>query len=85
MHFNQMYIAGCSISDDETVCTGEMRGKAASPTVFWLLQREACSNWNGQGVPASTGDKSRKDSVSERDGERDCFQCCQQIRAFLMI
>lgn len=36
MHFNQMYIAGCSGSEDEAVCTGEMRGKAASPTVSGL-------------------------------------------------
>lgn len=85
MRFNQMYIAGCSGSDGETVCTAEMRGKAASPTVFWRSQREAYSNWNGQGVPVSTGDKSRKDRVSRRDVERDGFQCCQQIRAFLMI
>lgn len=55
MHFNQMYIAGCSGSDDEAVCTGEMRGKAASPTVFWPSLREAGGNWNGQGVPASLG------------------------------
>lgn len=55
MHFNQMYIAGCSGSDDEAVCTGEMRGKAASPTVFLPSLREAGSNWNGQGVSASLG------------------------------
>lgn len=35
VHFNKMYIAGCCCSDDGAVCTGEMRGKAASPTVFW--------------------------------------------------
>lgn len=55
MHFNQMYIAGCCGSDDEAVCTGEMRGKAASPTVFWPSPREAGGNWNSQGVPASVG------------------------------
>lgn len=55
VHFNQMYIAGCRGSDEEAVGTGVMRGKAASPTVFWPSLREAGSNWNGQGVPASLG------------------------------
>lgn len=60
MHFNQMYIAECSGRDDVVVCTGGIRGKAASPTVFWPSLREAGSNWNGQGVPASLGIRVRR-------------------------
>ncbi len=72
MHFNQMYIAGCSGSDDEAVCTAEMRGKAASPTVFWPSLREAGSNWNGQGVPASLGIRvGRTESLREMERKRE--------------
>lgn len=49
----------------------EMREKAASPTVFWPLLREAGSNWNGQGVPASLGIRAgRTESLLEMERER---------------
>lgn len=86
VHFNKTYIAGCCCGDFEAVCTEEMRGKAASPTVFWPRLREAGSNWNGQGVPASLGIRAgRTESLREMEGERDDFQRCQQISVFLMI
>lgn len=76
VHFNQMYIARISGGDDGAVCTGEMRGKAASPTVLWPSLREAGRNWNSQGVPASLGiragsTESLQVSQSERQREKE--------------
>lgn len=83
MHFNQIHIAGCSGSDDEAVCTGEMRGKAASPTVFWPSLREAGGNWNGQDVPASLGIRvGRTESLQETERERDGFNAVSRSESF---
>lgn len=56
------------------VFTGEMREKAASPTVFWPPLKEAGGNWNGQEVPASLGIiLGSTVSLWETGGERDGF------------
>lgn len=72
VHFNQMYTARISGLEDEAVCTEQMRGKAASPTVFWPSLREAGCNWNSQGVPASLG---------IRVGSTESLQVSQSERA----
>lgn len=47
-----------------------MRGKAASPTVFWPSLREEGGNWNSQGVPASVRIRvGRTESQRERERE----------------
>jgi len=72
VHFNKIYIAGCCGSAAEAVCTREIRGKAASPTVFLPLLREAGSNWYGQGVSASMGMKSGvMESLRETERKRE--------------
>lgn len=84
LHFNKTYIAGCS-SSDEAVCTEEMRGKAASPTVFWLSLREAGSNWNGQGVPASLGIRAgRTESLQKSERSFSTLSADQSLSNDLM-